>query len=32
MHEVDAGRSLLTKERVTSELTLVAVTSVDGIH
>lgn len=32
MHEVDAGRSLLTKEWVTSELTLVAVPYVDGIH
>lgn len=32
MHEVDAGRSLLTKEWVTLELTLVAVTYVDGIQ
>lgn len=29
---MDAGRSLLTKEWVTLELTLVTMTYVDGIH
>lgn len=31
MHEVDAGGSLLTEEWVTLELTMVAMTYVDGI-
>lgn len=31
MHEVDAGRSLLAEEWVTLEVTLVAMTYVDGI-
>ena len=32
MHEVGAGRSFLTKEWATLELTLVAVTYADGIQ